>query len=108
VVSGEIAGLVTSFAAHGGNAAAVLAAFYVLQVNVTVVALQWSIARGMAILAARRSENFVDFEKGFCGSGRVGLWVVGCSMQIRDGEYDQRNCKDREYPDQRKVCAGVF
>ena len=53
VVSGEIGGLVTSFAAHGGSAVAVLAAFYVLQVNVTVVALQWSIARGMAILAAR-------------------------------------------------------
>src|SRR5258707_571748 len=63
---------------------------------------------GMAILAARRSETFVDFEKGFCRSSRVGLWVVGCSMQIGDGEYDQRNCKDRQYPDQRKVCPGVF
>jgi hypothetical protein len=108
VVSGEIGGLVTSFAAHGGNAVAVLAAFYVLQVNVTVVALQRSVACGMAILAARRSENFVDFEKGFCRTRRVGLWVAGCSMQIRNGEDDQRNCKDREYPDQRKVCAGVF
>jgi hypothetical protein len=77
-------------------------------VNVTVVALQWSVACGMAILAARRSENFVDFEKGFCRSSRVGLWAGGSGMQIRYGEYDQRNCKDREYPDQRKVCAGVF
>jgi hypothetical protein len=110
VVAGEVAGLVTGFAAHGGHAVAILAAFYVLQVDVAVVALERSVASGMASLAARRRENFVDFEKGFCGSSGVGRGMRWRSVRIRYGENDQDDSYDCEgnYPDQRKVCAGVL
>jgi hypothetical protein len=96
VITGEIGALVTGFAAHGGNAAAVFAAFYVLQMDVAVVALQGSVACGMAVLAARRSEDFVHLEKGFCGGGRVGFWISWRGVQIRHCEYDQRDPEYRQ------------
>jgi hypothetical protein len=64
------------------------AAFYVLHVYVTIVALERSVARGMTILAARRSENFVYFQKRFCRSSGFGLCVSGRGVQVRDSDYD--------------------
>ena len=60
VFAGEICGLVAGVATHGADAVAVFAALYILQVDVTVIALERSVACGMAVLTARRSENFVD------------------------------------------------
>jgi len=60
VFAGEICGLVASVATHGADAVAVFAALYILHVDVTVIALERSVACGMAVLTPRRSENFVD------------------------------------------------
>jgi hypothetical protein len=73
VIAAKIGGLVTGFAAHGGDAVAVLATFHVLQVDVTVVALQGSVASGVAILAARRGKDFVNLQECLAGSGCVWL-----------------------------------
>jgi hypothetical protein len=60
VFAGEICGLVASVATHGAGAVAVFAAVDILHVDVTVIALERSVACGMAVLTSRRSENFVD------------------------------------------------
>jgi hypothetical protein len=105
VVASQIAGLVAGFAAHGSDAVAILAAFYVLQVDVAVIALERSVASGMAILAARRSENFMHFQKRSGGSGGIGLCISGRGAQIGDRDYDQNDCQKGECrrPDQHKI-----
>ena len=60
VFTGEICGLVASVATHGADAVAVFAALYILHVDVTVIALERSVACGMAVLTPRRSNDFVD------------------------------------------------
>jgi hypothetical protein len=60
VFAGEICGLVASVATHGADAVAVFAALYILHVDVTVIALERSVASGMAVLTPRRSKDFVD------------------------------------------------
>src|SRR5438046_11249 len=49
VFTGEICGLVASVATHGADAVAVFAALYILHVDVTVIALERSVACGMAV-----------------------------------------------------------
>jgi hypothetical protein len=87
VIAGQVGGLMAGFAAHGGDAVTVFAAFYVLQVYVTIVALERSVACGMAILAAGRSENFVDFQKCFGRSSGIGLCISGRGVHVRDSDY---------------------
>jgi hypothetical protein len=55
VRTGKIDGLMAGIAAHAVDAVAVFAAFYILKMDVTVVALEWRVTGGMAILAAWRS-----------------------------------------------------
>jgi hypothetical protein len=52
----KIDGLVASVAAHCGYAVTIGSAFYILDVHVAVVSLQWGIAGWMTILASRRSQ----------------------------------------------------
>ena len=56
----KIGGLVASVAAHAVDTVAVLAALYILQMNMAVVALERGITWWMAVLAARGCENPVD------------------------------------------------
>ena len=63
VFAGQICGLMAGVAAHAVDSVAVFAALYVLQMHVAVVALQRSVASRVAILAARRSQNFIDLKE---------------------------------------------
>ena len=65
VCPGQIRGLVAGVAAHAIDAVAVSAAPHILQMDVTVVALEGGVSGGVAVLAARRREDFVDLQKRF-------------------------------------------
>jgi hypothetical protein len=71
VLAGEIRGLVAGVATHAGHTMAILAAPYILQMDVTVVALQRRVTGRMAVLTTRRSEDFVDLQESF--ARRVGI-----------------------------------
>jgi hypothetical protein len=68
VCAREVCGLVAGVATHAVDTVAVFAAFYVLEMDMAVVALQWCVAGGVAVLAARRCEYFVDLQKCFARS----------------------------------------
>jgi hypothetical protein len=53
----------TRVAPHSVDTATIAAALHELRVHVAVVSLEGGIARGMAILAAWRSKNFVNLQK---------------------------------------------
>jgi len=69
----EIGSLMARIASHAVDAVAIFATLYVLQVDMTVVALKGRIARGMAVLAARKGEDFVDLQE--CLAGGVCIWL---------------------------------
>ena len=77
-------------AAHAVEAVAVGAALYVLNVDVAVVALERSVAGGMAIAAARRIEDGPGAEEGglrgflICSDGSVRSGRRFCAV-IFDG-----------------------
>jgi hypothetical protein len=73
--------LMASIAAHRGHSVTVNAPFYVLNVYVTIVALQRSITFRMTILAARRNQYFVDLQERRLRRIPIGLWppVAVCS-----------------------------
>ena len=60
VFAGKVGGLVTGVAPHAVDTTAILAAPYILQMDVTVVALQRRVAGWVTVLAARRSEDSMD------------------------------------------------
>jgi len=60
MLAGKIGGLVAGVTAHGADAVAVFATLYILHVDVAVITLERRVARGVTVLAAWRSENFVD------------------------------------------------
>jgi len=64
-------------AAHAVDAAAVLAAYYILKVDVAIIALQRRVAGGMAVLTARRSENAIQLQESGTRCVGVGLGRLG-------------------------------
>jgi hypothetical protein len=57
--------LVAGVAVHAVDTVTASASVDVLQMDMAIVALQRRVAGGVAVLAARRSEDFVDFEESF-------------------------------------------
>jgi len=85
----KIDGLVASVAAHGGDAAPVRSAFYVLYVHVAVISLQWSIARRMTVLgSAEKSVHGINLQK--CGTRCRGIRLGGCLRRAR--EHSEKTC----------------
>jgi hypothetical protein len=66
--------LMASIAAHRGHSVTVSAPFYVLNVYVTIVALQRSITCRMTILAARGNQHFVNLHERRLRPIRIRLW----------------------------------
>src|SRR5215467_13575561 len=85
----DIRGLMASVAAHAVGAMAVFAALHVLEMNVAVVPLKRRVARRMAVLAARKSENFVYVQECFAGGVGIGAWLWRRGITDADKESGQ-------------------
>lgn len=76
----------------------VFAALYILNMHVAVVALQRRIARGVAILAPRRSQHAIYLDERRLRRRRIRLWRAGCARSAQQehsgGEKNGRQRQD--------------
>src|SRR5438445_7348610 len=99
VFASEIGGLVARIATHSVNTVTILAALHVLKVGMAVVTLERRVSGRVAILAARRREDFIDLEKSLARSRGVGLRgqsrIARCCLDSYEGEGSQyEHCSD--------------
>src|SRR5882672_2114348 len=87
MLTGNILCLVAGVAAHSVNSVAILAPLHVLQMLVAVISLKRSVASGMAILAARRSQHAIHLEKRSARSIRI---LPGCASRQPDCDQGRR------------------
>jgi len=84
----NICRLMARIAAHPVHAVPIFAALYVLKMHVAVITLKRRIARGVTVLAARRSQDTINLKK--CGARRTRVWFgwtssKGSHQQSRSG-----------------------
>src|SRR2546425_3230968 len=77
-----------SIAAHPVHSVPILAPLYVLKMRVAIISLKGRIAGGMAILAARGSQNTIDVQERGAGGGCVRLGWTSCQCSRKQGRSD--------------------
>src|SRR5580698_192693 len=92
----KIRNLMARAAFHPVNALAIRAALHILNVHVTILALQRRVAGGMAIAAARRSENGpCAIESSLCGGSVRSRGAVCCGGRGHNRMYRTRRSGER-------------